>query len=166
MRRTILVLFLCTSSMAICQSIRQSSADSAKYIVEPGSRFSNLSQNWFTRPTTPVQTDPGGSSAWNTPQRNWKINPQQPWSLPGGQQFGKILMARNEHPEPAVAGFDPRAHPYPVAQCESGTDSHPVAKLQAAADRNPDRLAGDAAGSRPRRIEVNRTMKSQDPWSW
>ena len=112
MRRTILVLFLCTSSMAICQSIRQSSADSAKAIVEPGSSFSNLSQNWFTRPTTPVQTDPGGSSAWNTPQRNWKINPQQPWSLPGGQQFGKILMARNEHPEPKLPA--PKVQPIPT----------------------------------------------------
>jgi hypothetical protein len=112
MRRTILALLLCTSSMAICQSIPQPPANSGKSMVEPGSRFRNLSQNWLTSPTTPVQTDPGVSSAWNTPQRNWKINPQQPWSLPGGQQFGKTLMARNERPDPQVP--NPKVQPIPT----------------------------------------------------
>jgi hypothetical protein len=102
--------------MAICQSIPQPQANSgtqAKPIVERGaSRFRNLSQNWITGPTMPVQTNPGASSAWNTPQRSWKINPQQPLSLPGGQPFGKSLMARNEHPDPQLR--NPKLQPIPT----------------------------------------------------
>ena len=115
MRRTILALSLCASSLAICQSIPQPKAKSetqAKPIVEPGSRFSNLSPNWLTSPTMPVQNNPVASSAWNTPQRNWKINPQQPLSLPGGQQFGKFLMAQNEHPDPQLP--NPKVQPIPT----------------------------------------------------
>lgn len=115
MRQTILALFLCTSSMAICQSFPQPPANSgtqAKSIIEPGSRFSHFSQNWLTSPTMPVQTDPGVSSAWNTPQRSWKINPQQPFSLPGEQPFGKILITRNEHPGPQLP--NPKVQPIPT----------------------------------------------------
>ena len=115
MRLTILALFLCTSSMAICQSFPKPPAKSgtqAKSIVEPGRRFSDLSPNWLTSPTMPVQTNPGASSGWNSPQRDWKINPQQPLSLPGEQPFGKILIARNEHPDPQVP--NPKVQPIPT----------------------------------------------------
>lgn len=112
MRRTILALFFCTSSMAICQSIPQPPANSGKSIVEPGNRFGGLSQNWLTGPTMRDQTGPGASPGWNTPQRNWKINPQQPLYLPGGQPFGKTLMARNEHPDPQLPS--PKLQPIPT----------------------------------------------------
>jgi hypothetical protein len=112
MRRTILALFLCVSSMAICQSIPQPPANSGKSIVEPGSRFRDFSPNWLTPPTIPAQTDPGASPAWNTPQRNWKINPQEPLSLPGEQPFGTILIARNEHAGPQLP--NPKLQPIPT----------------------------------------------------
>ena len=67
MRLTILVLFFCVGRMAICQSA----------------------------PTT-AGSPPAASRDWNSPQREWKINPRQP--LPGivGRQFGKTLLAQNE----------------------------------------------------------------------
>jgi hypothetical protein len=112
MRRTILALLLCASSMAICQSIPQPPANSGKPIGEPGSRFRDFSPNWLTPPTMPAQTAPGGSPAWNSSQRNWKINPQQPLSLPGEQPFGKVLMARNEHLDSQLP--NPKVQPIPT----------------------------------------------------
>jgi hypothetical protein len=60
----------------------------------------------------PVQTDPGVSPGWNSSQRNWKINPQQPFSLPGEQPFGKTLMARNERSDPQLR--NPKVQPIPT----------------------------------------------------
>jgi hypothetical protein len=128
MRRTILALLLCVSSMAICQSIPQPPANSGKSIVEPGSRFRDFSPNWLTPPTKPAQTAPGGSPAWNSSQRNWKINPEQPWSLPGGQQFGMTLIARNEHPDLQLP--TPKVQPIPT--------QWPNAKVEPIPTRWPD----------------------------
>jgi hypothetical protein len=128
MRRIILALLLCASPTAISQSIPQPPANSGKSTVEPGSRFHDFTPNQLTRPTMPVQTDPGTSPGWNSAQRNWKINPQQPWSLPGEQQFGKTLMAQNEHPDPQSLG--PKVQPIPT--------QWPNAKMEPIPTRWPD----------------------------
>jgi hypothetical protein len=73
----------------------------------------------------PVQTDSAQSGARNSPQRDWKINPQQPWSL---QQFGKTLVARNEQPTPQL----------PASKVQPIPTQWPNAKVEPIPTRWPD----------------------------
>src|ERR1700752_4242538 len=106
MRLTILALFLCVGSTAICQSKATAPVNREKQdqlATQPRSNFSPL--------TMPVQSDPKG---WNNAQRDWKINPQQPLSFIGGQPFGTLVALNDQPHTPPQSGAWPNAKVQPI----------------------------------------------------
>ena len=119
MRLTILTLCFCVGSAAIGQSTAATptSPDKQKQpVTQPWMNFSNLAPNWVPTPPAPVPLDPNVLSGGNKAPRNWKINPQQPLSIGGGQAFGMVLVARTESPDAQLpfSSWSAKVEPIPT----------------------------------------------------
>jgi hypothetical protein len=121
MRLTILALCFCLGPVAVCQSTAPITATPKKQnhpATQPWTDFTKLKPDWLKTSAVPVQPDPNVSRGWNNPQRDWKLNLQEPLSTlsNGGQAPWKgVLVAQAEHPDPQLPfGSWPNAKVEPI----------------------------------------------------